>query len=111
MSHEDDWVIISQGEGGGCCQKRNDGKKGKKTILEEDLEVENKRIKLLEEKEGKGEVQAVQWKMNTIGEYKGSALIGPILEKFCRNLFDFEQINWLLEKANPVESLNLYRGF
>ena len=52
----------------------------------------------------------MQWKGNTIGEYQGPGLIGPILEKFRRNLFDLDQINRLLEKAGPVKSLNLYRG-
>ena len=40
-----------------------------------------------------------------------SRLIGLILEKFHRNLFDFEQIKRLLEKATPAKSMNLYRGF
>ena len=62
------------------------------------------------QKEGKGEVQVLQWKGNTIGEYQGPGLIGPILEKFRRNLFDLDQINRLLEKAGPVKCLNLYRG-
>ena len=52
----------------------------------------------------------MQWKGNTIGEYQGPGLIGPILEKFRRNLFDLDQINRLLEKAGPVKCLNLYRG-
>ena len=64
----------------------------------------------LEPKEGKGEVQVLTWKGTTIGEYVGPGLLGPVLEKFRSNRFDFEQINRLLEKAVPVKSLNLYKG-
>ena len=81
-------------------KEKMEQKQYEKKIL--DLGIEELYSKL-EEKEGKGEVQVLQWKGNTIGEYKSPGLIGPILEKFRRNLFDFEQINRLFEKATPVK--------
>ena len=88
-------------------EKKKEQKQYEKKILQ--LRVKELNSKY-EKKEGKGEVQVLQWKGNTIGEYQGPGLIGPILEKFRRNLFDLDQINRLLEKAGPVKSLNLYRG-
>ena len=93
-------------------QKKREQKMEQKQYEKKILEIRIKELNSkLEEKEGKGEVQVLQWKGKTIGEYKGPGLIRPILEKFRRNLFDFEQINRLLDKATPVKSLNLYRGF
>ena len=93
-------------------QKKREEKMEQKQYEKKILEVRIKELNSkLEEKEGKGEVQVLQWNGNTIGEYKGPGLIGPILEKFRRNLFDFDQINWLIDKATPVKSLNPYRGF
>ena len=70
-------------------QKKREEKMEQKQYEKKILEVRIKELNSkLEEKEGKGEVQVLQWKGNTIGEYKGSGLIGPILVKFRRSLFD-----------------------
>ena len=77
-------------------EKKKEQKLYEKKILQ--LRVKELNSKY-EKKEGKGEVQVLQWKGNTIGEYQGLGLIGPILKKFRRNLFDLDQINRLLEKT------------
>ena len=120
LPYEDDRIHLSQGEGG-LCQKRDENgtEPGGKSEKKEQKEYEQKILKLrskelnskLELKEGKGEVQVLQWKGKTVGEYIGPGLIGPTLNNFRHSLFYLEQIQRLFEKATPANSLNLYSGF
>ena len=92
--------------------RRERKKKEQKEYEQKILLLRSKKLNSkLELKEGKGEVQVLQWKGKTVGENIGPALIGPILDKFRHNLFDLEQIQRLVEKATPAKSLNLYSGF
>ena len=105
LPFEDDRIHLSQGEGG-LCQKRdeNGAEPREKRKKKEQKEYEQKILKLrskelnskFELKEGKGEVQVLQWKGKTIGEYIGPGLIGPTINKFRYNLFDLEQIQRLV---------------
>ena len=86
--------------------EQNQEKRAKK---KEQKEYEQKILKLrskelnskFELKEGKGEVQVLQWKGKTFGEYIDPGLIRPTLNNFRHNLFDLEQIQRLVEKATP----------
>ena len=84
-----------------CARKemkieQNQEKRDKKEQKEYEQKILKLRSKELnskfELKEGKGEVQVLQWKGKTIGEYIGPGLIGPTINKFRHNLFDLEQI-------------------
>ena len=91
--------------------KKKEWKKEQKEYEQKILKLRSKELNSkFELKEGKGEVQVLQWKGKTIGEYIGPGLIGPTINKFRHNLFDLEQIQRLVEKAIPAKSLNLYSG-
>ena len=119
LPYEDDRIHLSQGEGGLCQKKDENGTEpGEKSGKKEQKEYEQKILKLrskelnskFELKEGKGEVQVLQWKGKTVGEYICPGLIGPTLNNFRHNLFDLEQIQRLVEKATPTKRLNLQGG-
>ena len=93
-------------------QEKRAEKKEQKEYEQKILKLRSKELNSkLEFKEGKGEVQVLQWKGKTVGEYIVPGIIGPILDKFRHNLFDLEQIHRLVEKATPAKSLNLYSGY
>ena len=60
--------------------------------------------------EGKGEVQWLFWKEKEIGEYIGPGLLAPTLVKFRHNLFKWEQIHMLVERAAPYKVFKIYDG-
>ena len=93
-------------------QEKRAEKKEQKEYEQKILKLRSKELNSkLKLKEGKGEVQVLQWKGKTVGEYIGPGLIGPTLNNFRHNLFDLEQIQRLVEKATPAKSLNLYKGY
>ena len=75
LPYEDDRIHLSQGEGG-LCQKRDENgtEPGEKSEKKEQKEYEQKILILrskelnskFELKEGKGEVQVLQWKGKTV---------------------------------------------
>ena len=95
-------------------EENQEKRKKKKELKELEKKILSLRAKepnsKMESKNRKGEVQVITWKGITIGEYTGPGLLGPTLEKFRKDRFDFEQINGLLDKASPVKSLQLYNG-
>ena len=89
-------------------------RKKKEEIKECQLKIMKNRAQYssckLKKVEGKGEVQWLFWKDKEIGEYIGPGLLGPTLVKFRHNLFKWEQIHMLVERAAPYKVFKIYDG-
>ena len=89
-------------------------RKKKEEIKECQLKIMKNRAQYssckLKKVEGKGEVQWLFWKDKEIGEYIGPGLLGPTLVKFQHNLFKWEQIHKLVERAAPYKVFKIYDG-
>ena len=90
-------------------KRRNKKEQREKEIQIMKLRAQHSECKLKKIPE-RGEVQWMYWKDKEIGEYIGPGLLGPILHKLRFNLFKWEQMLMLVDKAAPYKILKIYDG-
>ena len=80
-------------------KEKREEKKQQKELKKKIIETRAKELNCkLENKDGKREVAVLTWKGKTLGEYLGSGLLSPTLNKSRHSLFNIEQLERVIEK-------------